>query len=455
MKKLISLVAALAGAMLAGCSGLTNLTPENVAENSSRTYTISMSAHINDGSVIQDSIRPYIVIDGEIIPMRKAEDMKHDRIYEYDYSMPKNRKEAKYYFLLDYDVENSIDGVSKHRQMTSRTVYVLRPISRYVISMQNERGPVGTVVPVLGRGFDKLDRVIIGDVYADSEFISRTTLNFVVPPLQSGRNYDVSLINTKGDEIWIGQFRVDASNMNVSPASIDITGGDLVTMIFNIGFEAPKGGYPIDVKTNIPSSIIMDEIVVPEGKRSVTATLKGAAAGKGFLYINGLGFTEKVIPVEVRENNELLSVANDAARKVDQSAEKEDAAKQATGEKVKSDGESSQNAAAAAKPVKPEGAKAEVKADAKDKPQPNLESAAPAGASGAAKSTQESSANAGANTNVLKSVSDAARKVDEAAAKQDLKEPSSGTEVKGVQEAPKASAPSSDEPVVEPINKTN
>ena len=322
MKKLTAITGALASLLFGGCAGLTNLTPENVPENASRTYTISMSAHINDGSVIQDSIKPSIVIDGEVIPMREAVDMKHERIYEYDYVMPKNRKEAKYYFLLDYDVENNVDGVSKHRQMTSRTVYVLRPTSRYVVSMQNERGPVGSQVPVLGRGFDRLDRIIVGDIYADTEFVSRTTLMFTVPPLQSGKNYDVNLVNTKGDETWVGQFRVDASTMNVSPASVDLKGGEICTMIFNIGFKAPKGGYPIDIKTNIPSSIIMEEVSVPEGKNSTAVTLKAAAPGKGVIYVNAVGFAEKQIPVNISEPDsadDTLRDATQAARKIDES----------------------------------------------------------------------------------------------------------------------------------------
>ena len=121
---------------------------------------------------------------------------------------------------------------------------------------------------------------------------------FTVPPLEAGENYDVNLVGTKGD-LWIGQFRVDPAEMQVSPASITMKSSDVTNLIFNIGFAAPKGGYPIDVKTNIPSSIIMDEVVVPEGQTSTSVSLKAAAAGKGALYINGVGFNEKVVPVEV------------------------------------------------------------------------------------------------------------------------------------------------------------
>ncbi len=316
-KNIISFCASIAVLLFTGCSGLTNLTPERVPENSSRVYTLTMSAYINDGAVIKDTIKPYIVIDEQVIPMKEVKDMKHDRLYEYDYTLPKGRKSAKYYFLLKYQVSNNIDGVNKNREMKSPTVYTLEPASRYIVNMQNERGPVGSSIAVLGRGFDKQDVIRVGGVDADTEYLSRSTLSFVVPPLKSGKTYDVELVGEKG-EMWIGAFRVDTAKMGVSPSEINMNGGDLTTMIFNIGFSAPKGGYPIDVKTNIPSSVIMDEVVVPEGQSSVSVTLKAAAAGRGALYINGLGFEEKVVPVSIGQSETVEPVSKDTAKAISQ-----------------------------------------------------------------------------------------------------------------------------------------
>lgn len=316
-KNIISFCVSIAVLLLTGCSGLTNLTPERVPENSSRVYTLTMSAYINDGAVIKDTIKPYIVIDEQVIPMKEVKDMKHDRLYEYDYTLPKGRKSAKYYFLLKYQVSNNIDGVNKNREMKSPTVYTLEPASRYIVNMQNERGPVGSSIAVLGRGFDKQDVIRVGGVDADTEYLSRSTLSFVVPPLKSGKTYDVELVGEKG-EMWIGAFRVDTAKMGVSPSEINMNGGDLTTMIFNIGFSAPKGGYPIDVKTNIPSSVIMDEVVVPEGQSSVSVTLKAAAAGRGALYINGLGFEEKVVPVSIGQSETVEPVSKDTAKAISQ-----------------------------------------------------------------------------------------------------------------------------------------
>ena len=93
-----------------------------------------------------------------------------------------------------------------------------------------------------------------------------------------------------------------------------------MNVIFGIGFTAPEGGYPIDVKTNIPSSVIMDEAVVPEGRSSVSVALKGGAEGEGFLYIQGVGFDEVKIPVSVKSSqpkDELLSGVSEAVNEID------------------------------------------------------------------------------------------------------------------------------------------
>jgi len=322
-KKFVFALAPLAALAFSGCSSLTNLTPDRVPENSSRVYTLTMSAYINDGSIVKESIEPFVVIDEQTIPMREVKDAQRDRLYEYDYTLPKGRKNAKYYFLLKYKVDNNINGTSKDREIKSPTVYTLEPVSRYIVNMQNERGPVGSQVTVLGRGFDKQDKIRVGGVVADTEYLSRSTLNFAVPPLEAGKTYDVELVGEKG-EIWIGAFRVDTAQMGVSPAEIKIAGGELVAMIFNIGFTAPKGGYPIDVKTNIPSSVIMEEVVVPEGQSSVSVMLKAAAEGKGSLFVNAPGFSEKVIPVEVAKPDGAPAIdeASKAINEIDAKADK-------------------------------------------------------------------------------------------------------------------------------------
>lgn len=340
MAKKISILFSTIALLLSGCAGLTNLTPEKLPENSSRLYTLSMSAHVNDGSIVPNSIEPFIVIDEKILPMKAVDNLENDRIYEYDYRLPAGRRDAKYYFMLKYKVKNNVEKGERERTLTSPTVYKLEPVRRYVVTLQSERGPVGTVVPVLGRGFDKLDKIIIGGVKADTEYVSRAMINFVVPPLKAGENYEVKLVGSES-EMWIGQFKVDPAEMQVSPKQIEIRSGEIVNVIFGIGFSAPRGGYAVDVKTNIPSSVIMDEVVIPEGANSVSVALKGGAEGKGSLYISGVGFDDVVVPVVVKASeakDELLGSVSESVNEIEASdAPKNDAKKPAK----------------AAKPVKP------------------------------------------------------------------------------------------------------
>ena len=41
--------------------------------------------------------------------MNSVQNLDNERIYEYDYRLPKGRKDAKYYFMLKYKVKNRIN----------------------------------------------------------------------------------------------------------------------------------------------------------------------------------------------------------------------------------------------------------------------------------------------------------------------------------------------------------
>ena len=55
-----------------------------------------------------------------------------------------------------------------------------------------------------------------------------------------------------------------------------------------------------DLTTDIPNSIIMPEVLIPEGARTVSATIEGDKVGSGHLYINAKGLPELVIPVTIQ-----------------------------------------------------------------------------------------------------------------------------------------------------------
>ncbi len=294
-KKLISLFVGLLAVTFGGCSSLENTTPESMPESPSRTYTLSMKATVNDGDVDEASLKPFIVIDGAMQPMKAV----GKGVYQYDYVLPRGRDGAKYYFQLDYDVIKNASGIPAARSLKSPEVYEFKTQAKFVVNMESSRGNVGSRITLLGKGFDVEDKVLLGGVEAKTDFVSSTTLNFTVPSLESGKTYPIELASADG-KIKIGDFRVDDATLGVSPRYIELTSGSTTDITFNIGFKAPAEGYVIDIKTNVPSSLIMDDVVVPAGKRSVTVPLKAGAKGNGFIYINAFGFKEVVIPFIVR-----------------------------------------------------------------------------------------------------------------------------------------------------------
>lgn len=282
---------------LFGCSNITNLTPEKVPENPSGIYTLSMSTEVGDSNLVKGSITPFVVVDGGMLPMTEVAAEDGHRIYECEYKLPKGRESASYYYVVKFMTANG-SGNHVQRQIQSDLVYNLKPVSQYVSNMAFERAPIGTVVPVLGRGFNSQDKVKFGSVYADVQSITRNTINFIVPPLPAGKSYDVE-IETSAGKSWVGQFKIDPSEISVSPSKLNMQSGDVVNLVFFIGFKAPEGGYKIDVKTNIPSSIVMPEVVVKEGEDRVIVPIKAASEGVGNLFLNAMGFNETVIPVRV------------------------------------------------------------------------------------------------------------------------------------------------------------
>ena len=73
-------------------------------------------------------------------------------------------------------------------------------------------------------------------------------------------------------------------------------------MTFTIPNAAPQGGLLLDVATDVPESVIMPEVVVPEGATNVVVTIQGGKPGTGALYLKGFGQGELSIPVTVSEH---------------------------------------------------------------------------------------------------------------------------------------------------------
>lgn len=281
--------------LFGGCRDITlrNLSNPKIPQNPSRIYTLSLDADIRNGSVVRDSMQAEIVINGETFPMHKSDAGKD--IWEFDYRLPGNLRGAKYYYQVKYDVRQ-VSGTDKKVVKSEVQQFMLS--NRYVITLESERGPVGSTIPVLGRGFTEFDKIHIGDLEAVTTFVSDSQLQFVVPKLESSQIYPVFLEGANGKEPF-GNFRVDASSINVVPKMLRLQTGQSELLVFQIEFAAPPNGLLIDVKTDIPKSIKMPEVIIPGGARTVSVNVQGGESGTGSLVIRMPGYDEVTIPVDV------------------------------------------------------------------------------------------------------------------------------------------------------------
>jgi hypothetical protein len=303
MKKLLQIVALVGVAwVLSGCkSTFTNFTPELIPVNPSGIYTFSFSARVPMSSIVPGTEQAHIVINGERYPMQR---MAGDGMrFTYDYKMPAGLAEARYYYELSYafSAKNNVNTTRTHYSThdTGR-VFQSRLIEQYTIKRVNSRGPAGSRIAIVGNGFTPQDVVVINGVEAATEVFSGNSLQFAVPPLPASRSYEVFLRTGSGD-LLAGQFMVDPATLRVQPAALDLASGSADLIVFEISAPAPAGGIPVQIETDIPHSIIMAEVVIPAGSRTVTARVEGGAPGTGLLVARIPGFNTVEISVSVHE----------------------------------------------------------------------------------------------------------------------------------------------------------
>lgn len=288
----------LALSLLTGCESvkLTNITPTSYPENPSRIYTITLRVEPKGSKIVPGSVEPYIIIDGKNHLMTKSR--SGSGLYEYDYHLPNGRNALAYYFLVKYQVAfiDSHEPREVYSELTRVDI-----ASRYVLSLETNRGPVGARISLLGRGFTPQDAIYFDGQPIRTQYDSPTSLSFFVPALPSGQNYTVTLGNS-GGQTAVGSFRIDASSLSVSPQSLYLRTGESQTITFSIANPAPAGGLLLDVTTDVPESVIMPEVVVPAGQTTVTVTVQGGHPGSGNLYLQGYGTGEVTVPVSVSAN---------------------------------------------------------------------------------------------------------------------------------------------------------
>jgi len=269
--------------LLPGCAviTLTNLTAPALPDNPSEIYTFTIRVHPKTTVVEQNTIAPRIVVDGQVYPMKKS---PLPEIWEFDYQLPAGRQEIAYYYLCDYTLDD------QGKQTPGQAFTELQHASiarRYVMSLDANRGPVGATIGILGRGFTAADQVLFNGQPVRSAFASPNSINFFVPAIAPGV-YQVTVSNS-GGSTPVGSFRVDGSTVSIVPTSLNLATGQTESITFNIGTAAPAGGLLLDVATDIPESVIMPEVLVPEGASSVTVPVKGGRPGTGSLVLRGYG----------------------------------------------------------------------------------------------------------------------------------------------------------------------
>ncbi len=293
-RKIIAWLAALVGlALLAGCETvtLTNLTPASMPENPSQIYTFSLRVTPRSNSVPASSVVPHIIIDGQNHAMKQSP--IGEGIYDFEYQLPAGRDEVAYYFLVNYGVEGT---VNPHEAYTD--VAHVKIVRRYVLSLEVNRGPVGARISVLGRGFTPQDAINFNGSPARTVFESPNAISFFVPPLEANRNYQVTLNSAAGNSP-VGTFRIDPSSVTVFPSSLALRTGARQMLTFTLPNAAPPGGTLLDVTTDVPESVIMPEVIVPQGQNTVSVSVEGGKPGNGTLFLKGFGSGEVTVAVTV------------------------------------------------------------------------------------------------------------------------------------------------------------
>ena len=285
--------------LLGGCNSVfQDFTPERIPENPSGIYTFSFAADIPKGNRVKGSERAEITINNKTFPMVRSS--SDDLTFTYDYKMPAGIKEARYYYTVywDYSTAQGTKTAVRYSTQEEEKVFHARLINRYPIQLVNDRGPAGSRIPIVGSGFSSQDVVVVGGVEAATTIHSPNSIEFTVPALSAGRAYRV-VVRTGGGDLAAGNFRIDEAAMSVQPSFIELASGSTDFVIIETGNPAPLGGLYVEARTDVPDSVIMPEIIIPEGARSVNVNITGGQPGNGVLILTVPGFAPVEIPVSV------------------------------------------------------------------------------------------------------------------------------------------------------------
>lgn len=279
---------------------INNITPTDLRKNPSDIYTINVEVSPMCVDIHKDSIKPFIVIDGKTHPMTKNSAQTNN--YSYDFKMPSGANVARYYVYVDY--ATTVFEDKKERSVKS-PLYDMHLINRYPSALDVNRGPVGSLITISGRGFANSDKILFNQIEAETDYVSDNLIKFKVPVLPGDKSYEVKLQGNKG-LLSIGEFKIDSSNIVVDHERISLKSHERTTIAFEIENPAPLGGIELDITTNVPESIIMPEIIIPAGSKRATVVIEGGRPSDGQLYVSANGFRELTIPLLVSPNEKNL-----------------------------------------------------------------------------------------------------------------------------------------------------
>lgn len=301
-RQLFRITLASAALSLAGCQHfVANTTPAKIPANASDIYTFTVKVDEAQRKIVPKSLWVEMVINTETVKMHRDSDAKYT--WTCDYPVPSNVSETPYYFIAHFIVDDG--GGTKVKEVVYSTDETgsSKPhksiiTNRYVIRMTSNRSPVGAMISVVGQGFSEADTIMVGDTEAKTTIVSRNALSFIVPNLPAGPSYEVKLHTQDGD-ISAGRLRIDTSTIGVQPNSLSLKQGDSVPVVFMIDTPAPAGGLKIDIQTDVSASVVMPEVTIPEGQRSVSITVQAGQPGQGVLILTAPGYDKAKIPVTV------------------------------------------------------------------------------------------------------------------------------------------------------------
>ena len=89
-----------AALLVSGCASVTNLTPSQVPRDESGLYPFEMIFNTKATSVAHDSVQPYLMLGGELIPMERTPLLTHR--WEVLAPIPAGKELVNYQYKVNY-----------------------------------------------------------------------------------------------------------------------------------------------------------------------------------------------------------------------------------------------------------------------------------------------------------------------------------------------------------------